>query len=164
MSTVQIFLMISLVLGLIVGHSSATCADDCVSSCRPGPGKDISGCVHRCIIECKPPVSASFNTPNHAQHFCNLGCVSSSCAKINTKEKIGIQIIFLINYHLPPLISNLLIIYRFSFWFKWLTILFFFFLLYPLVRWGEIGKLCWILLKDLRQNLRSSQSDMLFSL
>lgn len=106
MSTVQIFLMISLVLGLTVGHSSATCADDCVSSCRPGPGKDISGCVHRCIIECKPPVSASFNTPNHAQHFCNLGCVSSSCAKINTKEKIGIQIIFLINYHLPPLIFH----------------------------------------------------------
>ncbi|KAJ4718175.1 Thionin-like protein [Melia azedarach] len=77
-AVVQFLLMASLVLGLLVGQSIASCHSDCSAKCSSHPSENFKKCVDDCLKTCNPG--------NDAQYFCKLGCASSLCAKLSTKE------------------------------------------------------------------------------
>ncbi|KAJ4718174.1 thionin-like protein 2 [Melia azedarach] len=79
-AVVQFLLMAALVLGLLVGRSTASCYRDCSRICHSHPSQKFQNCLDDCLKMCNP------GTGNNAQYFCKLGCASSSCAKLSSNE------------------------------------------------------------------------------
>lgn len=83
-------LIVCLVLGLLVGQSTASfkdCYKICFISCVIG-GKNLVKCAAKCLKDCVLPASSVLNS-NDAQGFCKLGCASSLCTNLSTKEDPG---------------------------------------------------------------------------
>lgn len=113
--------LVCLVLGLLMGHCTAglffkPCYGACFTICMVKKPHNPLTCGFNCLKKCAAPAQTlDFQTNPH--HFCKLGCATSLCTHISTKDNPS-------NYISPFLV-------RVSFlWYIGLTFLFFFFLFF----------------------------------
>ncbi|KAK2984882.1 hypothetical protein RJ640_008647 [Escallonia rubra] len=83
-------LVILVVLGMVVGQSTATfkdCYAKCFIFCMIEPDHTLCSCTTSCLKECIFP-AATPQTSIHEESlgFCKLGCASSLCSKLSTKQ------------------------------------------------------------------------------
>ncbi|KAL5758056.1 hypothetical protein ACOSP7_020667 [Xanthoceras sorbifolium] len=80
-----------MVLVLLVGHSTASfgsCYMDCYLDCLYEiPGRSPAFCMRKCVDQCP----ASLGILKNTQYFCNIGCASSVCAKLTSKNKLAAE-------------------------------------------------------------------------
>ncbi|EOY26334.1 hypothetical protein QQP08_020329 [Theobroma cacao] len=84
-------LMVYLVLGLLVGQSTAsfqTCYMGCFIWCVITPNNTVFSCSVKCLKDCIIP-SFSFPSGKDTQYFCKLGCATSLCTDLSSKENPG---------------------------------------------------------------------------
>ncbi|GMY21353.1 To encode a PR protein, Belongs to the plant thionin family with the following members:, putative [Fagus crenata] len=88
---VNSLLVVCLVLGMVVGQSTAAfqdCFVGCVGICVSRPSHDIIICGLTCLKQCIKP-SSVINIETDTHYHCKLGCATSLCANISTKENIN---------------------------------------------------------------------------
>ncbi|KAK3003818.1 hypothetical protein RJ639_017904, partial [Escallonia herrerae] len=83
-------LVVLVVLGMAVGQSTATfkdCYAKCFIFCMIEPDHTLCSCTTSCLKECIFP-AATPQTSIHEESlgFCKLGCASSLCSKLSTKQ------------------------------------------------------------------------------
>ncbi|XWS16379.1 hypothetical protein CRYUN_Cryun34aG0082100 [Craigia yunnanensis] len=84
-------LMICLVLGIIVGQSTAqllptaVCYANCFVPCILRPETTVGSCAIDCFKSCILPKS-TVGTIKDTQSFCKLGCATALCSNISTRE------------------------------------------------------------------------------
>lgn len=83
--------MVVLVLGMLIGQSSASfkdCYVKCYVFCMVDPSQTLCSCTTHCLKDCIfPPSPLDVNHPTHNYcDFCTLGCASSLCFNISTKQ------------------------------------------------------------------------------
>ncbi|KAL5756212.1 hypothetical protein ACOSQ2_020958 [Xanthoceras sorbifolium] len=87
---VQSLLMVFMILGLLVGQSAAslqTCYPICLVPCMIIE-KNLLKCAGMCLKKCIfKPSSLDSQKENH--YFCKLGCATTLCTNISTKEDLG---------------------------------------------------------------------------
>ncbi|KAL5822975.1 hypothetical protein ACOSQ3_020942 [Xanthoceras sorbifolium] len=87
---VQSLLMVFMILGLLVGQSAAslqTCYPICLVPCMIIE-KNLLKCAGMCLKKCIfKPSSMDSQKENH--YFCKLGCATTVCTNISTKEDPG---------------------------------------------------------------------------
>ncbi|ONI16010.1 hypothetical protein PRUPE_3G073800 [Prunus persica] len=85
---VRAIVIVSLVLGLLIGQSTASnfkdCYEVCFATCFPEK-KDPIYCGGHCLRKCIFHPS-SLDTQTYPKHFCKLGCATSLCNNISTKD------------------------------------------------------------------------------
>ncbi|KAK1575016.1 hypothetical protein Q3G72_001863 [Acer saccharum] len=84
---VESVLMVFVILGLVVGQSAAsfqTCYAFCFIPCMISE-RNLLKCGTNCLKKCIFPSSAS-HTLKHTDYFCKLGCATSLCTHLSTKE------------------------------------------------------------------------------
>ncbi|KAL5756218.1 hypothetical protein ACOSP7_020641 [Xanthoceras sorbifolium] len=84
---VQSLLMVFMILGLLVGQSAAslqTCYPICLVPCMIIE-KNLLKCAGKCLKKCifKP---SSMDSQKEIHYFCKLGCATTVCTNISTKE------------------------------------------------------------------------------
>lgn len=91
----KFIVMVSIMLGLLVGPSTADgtwdCYEDCFYDCVTG-GLGIILQPTACHIKCAKQCAfggTSLESMKDPQSFCKLGCVTSKCTRLDTKEKPG---------------------------------------------------------------------------
>jgi hypothetical protein len=88
MSTAMLCLLI---MGMVVGQSTAFHFKDCYVPCFTVcllEHKNVFSCGFSCVKGCiEHPSTLDINTD--LGYFCKLGCATSLCANISTKENIG---------------------------------------------------------------------------
>ncbi|KAK2651377.1 hypothetical protein Ddye_011233 [Dipteronia dyeriana] len=91
-SRIWSLLMVSMVLCLVVGHSTADsyskCYEDCVVDCLfTKPGKTPVGCMRLCVEHCLGSFRSTLSVhEDDTRYFCNIGRAISVCAKLAAKE------------------------------------------------------------------------------
>lgn len=127
--------LVCLLLGLLMGHCTAglffkLCYGACFTICMVKKPHNPLTCGFNCLKKCAAPAQTlDFQTNPH--HFCKLGCATSLCTHISTKDNPSNEIS-------PSLV-------RVSFlWYIGLTFLFFFF--FQMQNWWEN---VWILARGL---------------
>ncbi|XVE52120.1 hypothetical protein DITRI_Ditri02bG0096700 [Diplodiscus trichospermus] len=84
-------LMVFLVVGIIVGQSTAqfgptaVCYATCYVPCILRPKTTAASCAIECLKNCILPKS-TVATINDTQSFCKLGCATALCSNLSTKE------------------------------------------------------------------------------
>ncbi|TXG69132.1 hypothetical protein EZV62_004067 [Acer yangbiense] len=84
--------MVSMVLCLVVGQSTADsyskCYEDCVVDCLyTKPGKTPQGCMRLCVDQCSGSSGSTLSVhEDDTRYFCNIGRATSVCAKLAAKE------------------------------------------------------------------------------
>ncbi|XWS20334.1 hypothetical protein CRYUN_Cryun31cG0092400 [Craigia yunnanensis] len=84
-------LMVCLVLGILVGQSTAQVVQDvicyggCFVQCMFRSGTTAGSCALECLSKCILPKS-TVGTIKDTQSFCKLGCATALCSNISTKE------------------------------------------------------------------------------
>ncbi|TXG69130.1 hypothetical protein EZV62_004065 [Acer yangbiense] len=84
--------MVSMVLCLVVGQSTADsyskCYEDCVVDCLYTiPGKTPQGCMRLCVGQCSGSSGSTLSVhEDDTRYFCNIGRATSVCAKLAAKE------------------------------------------------------------------------------
>ncbi|XWS20333.1 hypothetical protein CRYUN_Cryun31cG0092300 [Craigia yunnanensis] len=84
-------LMVCLVLGILVGQSTAQvvpdviCYGSCFVQCMFRSGTTAGSCALECLSKCILPKS-TVGTIRDTQSFCKLGCATALCSNISTKE------------------------------------------------------------------------------
>ena len=89
--SVNSLLVVCLVLGMVLGQSTASfkdCYVGCVGICAIQPPHNIFKCGLTCFKQCIKPSSA-INIQTNTHYYCKLGCATSMCANISTKENIS---------------------------------------------------------------------------
>ncbi|KAI6671936.1 hypothetical protein NL676_006821 [Syzygium grande] len=89
MDKVKSVFVVCLVLGLFLGQSRAKfegCYVKCFIPCVITPGKSLTSCAFKCLKDCLLPPSDSLMD---TQYFCTLGCASSSCINLSSKDNPG---------------------------------------------------------------------------
>ncbi|XWS20339.1 hypothetical protein CRYUN_Cryun31cG0092900 [Craigia yunnanensis] len=87
-------LMVCLVLGVLVGQSTASfqsCYMGCFVLCVITPQKTVFSCSVKCLKDCIIPSSTDLASLKDTQYFCKLGCATSLCANLSSKESPGEQ-------------------------------------------------------------------------
>ncbi|KAK1575629.1 hypothetical protein Q3G72_007078 [Acer saccharum] len=87
---VESVLMVFVILGLVVGQSAAsfqTCYAFCFIPCMISE-RNLLECGTKCLKKCIFPSSSS-HTLKHTDYFCKLGCATSLCTHLSTKEDPG---------------------------------------------------------------------------
>ncbi|XVE52121.1 hypothetical protein DITRI_Ditri02bG0096800 [Diplodiscus trichospermus] len=90
-------LMVCLVLGAIVGQSTASfqsCYMGCFVLCVIIPQNTVFSCSVKCLKDCIVPNPSSIglaSVQDMTQYFCKLGCATSLCTNLSTKENPGEQ-------------------------------------------------------------------------
>ncbi|KAJ4718173.1 thionin-like protein 2 [Melia azedarach] len=80
-------LIVCLVLGLLAGQSAASfkdCYKSCFILCVITPGKNLVSCAGKCLKDCIIPFS--LENLNDTRDFCKLGCASSLCTNLSTRD------------------------------------------------------------------------------
>ncbi|TXG69129.1 hypothetical protein EZV62_004064 [Acer yangbiense] len=94
-SRVGPLLMVSMVLCLVVGQSTADsyskCYEDCVVDCLfTIPGKSPDGCMRLCVGQCLGSFGSTLKVHEiDTRYFCNIGRATSVCAKLAAKENLA---------------------------------------------------------------------------
>ncbi|KAK9282363.1 hypothetical protein L1049_005280 [Liquidambar formosana] len=89
--SVRRLVMVGLVLGMLVGQSTASfmeCYTPCFILCVIVPNHTAFSCALECLKNCiipNPP--STIHTDTHS--FCKLGCASSLCTNLSTKQNPG---------------------------------------------------------------------------
>ncbi|KAJ4718172.1 thionin-like protein 2 [Melia azedarach] len=86
---VESLLLVCLVLGLFVGQSSAAfteCYEACFIICFLTPGTTLASCATKCLKDCILPPNLHTLNLKDTQYFCKLGCATSMCANLSTKN------------------------------------------------------------------------------
>ncbi|KAK6284583.1 hypothetical protein POUND7_003535 [Theobroma cacao] len=86
-------MMVCLVLGLLVGQSTASfqkCYAGCFILCVVIPPNPVFSCAIKCLNECIIP-SSTLESGKDTQYFCKLGCATSLCTDLSSKENPGEQ-------------------------------------------------------------------------
>ncbi|KAI3437255.1 uncharacterized protein J3R85_005708 [Psidium guajava] len=89
MDKVKSAAVVCLVLGLFLGLSRASfedCYMSCFILCAITPGNSLFSCSVKCLQDCIVPPSDS---PRDTQYFCKLGCASSLCTNLSSKDNPG---------------------------------------------------------------------------
>ncbi|XP_059641384.1 thionin-like protein 2 [Cornus florida] len=81
--------LVVLAFGTVVGQSTAASFKDCYVGCfifcMLNPSNSAFSCATQCLKDCIIPNSPQqIHVDSH--HFCNLGCASSLCSNISTKQ------------------------------------------------------------------------------
>ncbi|KAK6267996.1 hypothetical protein QUC31_012156 [Theobroma cacao] len=89
---VSAVLMVCLVLGTLVGQSTAQgtilCYAACFIPCMADPTTTTFYCAAKCLKDCILPKSTVGGIKD-TQYFCKLGCATALCTNISTKEDPG---------------------------------------------------------------------------
>ncbi|KAK6264033.1 hypothetical protein SCA6_019467 [Theobroma cacao] len=90
---VSAVLMVCLVLGILVGQSTAQgtnvlCYAACFIPCMADPNTTTFYCTIKCLKNCILPKSTVGGIKD-TQYFCKLGCATALCTNISTKEDPG---------------------------------------------------------------------------
>ncbi|KAK6264031.1 hypothetical protein QQP08_018766 [Theobroma cacao] len=86
-------MMVCLVLGLLVGQSTASfqkCYAGCFILCVAIPPNPVFSCAIKCLNECIIP-SSTLESGKDTQYFCKLGCATSLCTDLSSKENPGMS-------------------------------------------------------------------------
>ncbi|KAK4844592.1 hypothetical protein QYF36_022117 [Acer negundo] len=92
MSRVGPLLMVSMVLCLLGGQSTADsyskCYEDCVVDCLfTAPGKSPDGCMRLCVGQCLGLFGSILRVyEDDTRYFSNIGRATSVCAKLAAKQ------------------------------------------------------------------------------
>ncbi|TXG69127.1 hypothetical protein EZV62_004062 [Acer yangbiense] len=101
--------MVSMVLCLVVGQSTADsyskCYEDCVVDCLyTKPGKTPQGCMRLCVGQCSGSSGSTLSVhEDDTRYFCNIGRATSVCAKLAAKENPTAAIMASENYVQPSI-------------------------------------------------------------
>ncbi|KAK3219718.1 hypothetical protein Dsin_013688 [Dipteronia sinensis] len=96
-SRVGSLLMVSMVLCLVVGKSTADsyskCYEDCVVDCFfTVPGKSPYGCMRLCVGQCLGSFGSTLSVhEDDTRYFCNIGRATSVCAKLAAKDNPAVD-------------------------------------------------------------------------
>ncbi|XVF25027.1 hypothetical protein REPUB_Repub13aG0178600 [Reevesia pubescens] len=88
----RVALMACLVLGVLIGQSTATfgsCYFSCFVFCVITPQTTPFLCSLKCLKDCIIPSSTNWGSLNDIQSFCKLGCATTLCSNISSKENPG---------------------------------------------------------------------------
>ncbi|XP_030464622.1 thionin-like protein 2 [Syzygium oleosum] len=89
MGEVKSAFVVCLVLGLFLGQSRANfedCYKGCFILCAITPGQTLFSCSFKCLKDCISPPS---NNLRVTHYFCKLGCASSLCTNLSSKDNPG---------------------------------------------------------------------------
>ncbi|KAB2612123.1 hypothetical protein D8674_039700 [Pyrus ussuriensis x Pyrus communis] len=89
--------LVCLVLGLLMGHCTAglffkLCYGACFTICMVKKPHNPLTCGFNCLKKCAAPAQTlDFQTNPH--HFCKLGCATSLCTHISTKDNPNAELV-----------------------------------------------------------------------
>ncbi|XVF86574.1 hypothetical protein PTKIN_Ptkin18bG0052900 [Pterospermum kingtungense] len=87
-------LIVCLVLGVVVGQSAASfqsCYMGCFVLCVLIPQNTVFACSVKCLKDCIIPSFTDLSTLKDTQYFCKLGCATSLCTDLSSKDNPGEQ-------------------------------------------------------------------------
>lgn len=91
---VRAMLLVCLVMGVLVGQSTASfqsCYVGCFVLCVIIPTNTVFSCSVNCLKNCIIPTSTELSSLKKPQCFCKLGCAISLCANLSSKYNPGEQ-------------------------------------------------------------------------
>ncbi|KAJ4827985.1 hypothetical protein Tsubulata_033224 [Turnera subulata] len=90
---IKSLLVVLVVVGLLAAEPTAAsfkeCYVGCFVLCVITPGNNPVKCGAKCLKDCILPHSSSldgYSTEEKRLHFCELGCATTSCVNISTKD------------------------------------------------------------------------------
>ncbi|EEF34194.1 thionin-like protein 2 [Ricinus communis] len=89
------FMVVLLVFSLLVGQSYAAfseCYKECFLICLIISGGCLDSCAFKCLKDCilpLPATSSSLDDKQQIHDFCKLGCASSLCTNLSSKNDPG---------------------------------------------------------------------------
>ncbi|KAA8541830.1 hypothetical protein F0562_022982 [Nyssa sinensis] len=78
-----------MLLGMLLGQSTASfkdCYVECFIFCMIKPSNSAFSCSIQCLKDCIIPKSPQDIHATHIHDYCKLGCASSLCSNISTKQ------------------------------------------------------------------------------